>query len=122
MFKEKISKLAAKMKESENINLLNEAERDFSAYVKTVADTENVLQIAKIKYEDEDFREYVCTQLLIRKRAFDCIVWSIKLINKICLQYDESAIYSGNLDNKNQVESFCQNVVDELFQNRRALI
>lgn len=120
MYKEKIGKLAAKIKDNETLENLRFVEKDFSEYVRTVADTENILTIARFKYQGEEFREYVAGQMLLRKRAMACAVYSIKILNKICLLYDEPVIYTEDIRNTEQIACFCKSVVDELFESRKA--
>lgn len=119
MYKEKIEKLLAKIEDCEILENLRIVEKDFSSYVRTIVDTENILTIAKFKYQEEEFREYVAGQMLLRKRAMECAIFSIKILNKICIFYNEPMVYTGDIRSTEKVACFCKYVVDELFESRR---
>lgn len=121
MYKRLIENLAAqisKTKNNDDLEMLEDAENDFSYYVKTVTDMENGLTVAKFRLEGEEYRNYIENLDKQRRAAHNAAIVSVKILNKFCNLYNTDLIFTGNIENRIEVGNFCMKVVNELFENR----
>lgn len=122
MYKKLIENLALeilKTKNNDDLEMLEDAENDFSYYVKTVTDMENGISIAKFRLEGEEHRNYIKNLDNQRRSAHNAAIVSVKILNKFCNLYNADPIFTGNIENRIEVGNFCMEVVNELFENRR---
>lgn len=121
MYKKLIENLALKISKTKNnddLEMLEDVEKDFSYYVKAVTDMENGLTVARFRLEGEEYRTYIENLDRQRRAAHDAAIVSVKILNKFCNLYNADPIFIGDIEDRVQVGNFCMKVVNELFKNR----
>lgn len=117
-YKKLIENLASKIKDNSDLEILEDVEKDFSHYVKSVSDMEHGIAVARFRLEGEEYRNYIQNLDKQRRAAHNAAIVSVRILNRFCKLYNTDLIFAGNIEDRVQVGNFCMKVVNELFENR----
>jgi len=125
VYKEMLTELSLKIKSSdslyknEDIEFVEKYARKCGEYVEKVNAMETAINIGRYRMEPEEYREYVMELDRIRKIAHDALIADTKMLNRICEIYNYPPIYTGSLDDRNEIAEFAKKIVDEFFEGRQ---
>ena len=113
-------KLAEKLKADhspearDDLAALNDAMTSFRAYVDEVCAGEQRMKLSADGNSCETFEDYDRR----RHNAHENAIVSVRLVNRLAGFYGISPLFIGDDNERLQVAAFCQDVTNELFNNR----
>lgn len=102
----------------EDMEMVEDIVNDFSSYIKKVADMENAINVARFRMEGQEYRDHITNLDTQRRIAHNASIVRVKVLNRLCKLNDLDSIYTGDIDNRNEVAEFCMVVTKELFDER----
>lgn len=117
MYKEIARELTQKLNK-EDKDIVEDIINDFSTYIKKVADMENAINVARFRLQGQEYRDYISNLDTQRRAAHNNAIVGVKMLNRLCKMNEMPEIYTGNMDDRNEVAEFCMAVVKELFNER----
>ena len=76
------------------------------------------IQTLRFRLEGEDYREAVTNLDKRRRNAHEAAIAACSILNRMANLAGVEPLYSGNLEDRNEVAEFCIAIVDELFHGR----
>ena len=108
---------------NENKDLEREMLEDLAStcaeYICTVVNMENAINVAKIRLEPEEYRDYIETFDKRRSVTHNGLISGVKVLNRLANSHNLAQIFAGDINNRIKVAEFAKQYVDELFNERR---
>lgn len=117
MYKEIARELTQKLNK-EDKEIVEDIINDLSTYIKRVSDMENAINVARFRLQGQEYRDYISNLDTQRRAAHNNAIVGVKMLNRLCKMNDVPEIYTGKIDDRNEVAEFCMAVVKELFDER----
>lgn len=120
----KMNKLCEKIKNQSvddvqmELELIEEAGKDCSEYVKKVVDMEHAVNVARFRLEGQDYRDYITELDKARRAVHNVVISDIKVLNRLSMLHSLPLLFEGNVNDRIEVGEFAKALVDEYFANR----
>lgn len=88
-------------------------------YVNAVDGMELAMPRIMATLDGEDMRRQIEMLDQSRRCAHEAAIAQVSFLNRICNMYGIDAIYTGSLDDRNQIGDFCIDVVKDVFAERK---
>ena len=88
----------------------------FYNYVNTVDQTETRIHIAYARLDGPELRDAIMMYDTSRRRAHECVIASVRALNRYAHFYEADRIFLGNDKDRYEVADFCLQVTVEMFQ------
>lgn len=128
MYKEMLAELASKINSSESlyknedIEIIEQYPNKCAVYIEKVTAMETAINTARFRMEPDEYREYITELDRSRKIIHDALISDTKLLNKICQIYGYPEIFTGNLNDRNEIAEFAKKIVDEFVEKRQKAV
>ena len=100
------------------LDLIETNMNNLNGYVSAVYAMEVQIQTLRFRLEGEDFREAVTNLDKRRRNAHETAIAACSILNRLANLAGVDPLYSGNLEDRNEVAEFWIAIVDELFHGR----
>lgn len=100
------------------LDLIETNMNNLNGYVSAVYAMEVQIQTLRFRLEGEDYREAVTNLDKRRRNAHEAAIAACSILNRLANLAGVEPLYSGNLEDRNEVAEFCIAIVDELFRGR----
>lgn len=98
------------------IEAISDAVKSFVSYVNTVDQTENLINIASVRYEGEEYREKITQYDRMRRDRHEEALANVSMLNRIATMYNISNVFLGDVGDRYEVADFCLDVVEYINQ------
>ena len=88
----------------------------FYNYVNTVDQTETRIHIAYARLEGPELRDAIMLYDTSRRRAHECVIASVRALNRYARFYETEKIFLGNDKDRYEVADFCLQVTVKMFR------
>ena len=100
------------------LDLIETNMNNLNGYVSAVYAMEVQIQTLRFRLEGEDYREAVTNLDKRRRNAHEAAIAACSILNRLANLAGVEPLYSGNLEDRNEVAEFCIAIVDELVHGR----
>ena len=97
------------------LDLIETNMNNLNGYVSAVYAMEVQIQTLRFRLDGEDYREAVTNLDKRRRNAHEAAIAACSILNRLA---GVDPLYSGDLEDRNEVAEFCIAIVDELFHGR----
>lgn len=113
-----IALVNAYSKDEDALELIETNMNNLNNYVSAVYAMEVQIQTLRFRLEGDEYREAVTNLDRRRRSAHEAAIAACSILNRLAGLEGVEPLYSGNLEDRNEVAEFCIAIVDELFHGR----
>ena len=113
-----IALVNAYSKDVDALELIETNMNNLNNYVSAVYAMEVQIQTLRFSLEGDEYREAVTNLDRRRRSAHEAAIAACSILNRLAGLEGVEPLYSGNLEDRNEVAEFCIAIVDELFHGR----
>ena len=113
-----IALVNAYSKDEDALELIETIMSNLNNYVSAVYAMEVQIQTLRFRLEGDEYREAVTNMDRRRRIAHEAAIAACSMLNRLAGLEGVEPLYSGNLEDRNEVAEFCIAIVDELFHGR----
>ena len=113
-----IALVNAYSKDEDALELIETNMNNLNNYVSAVYAMEVQIQTLRFRLEGDEYREAVTNLDRRRRSAHEAAIAACSILNRLAGLEGVEPLYSGNLEDRNEVAEFCIAIVDDLFHGR----